>query len=427
MKKPDRPARSSSTSSPRKPGGGKGFASRGDAPGRPTDARKGKSEGGNRAGEAKPFRRERRDGDAADAPKSRFSKDRKEGAANKDFKKPFREGREDARRPAPAADRPRRDGSDRSERPDRREATGERPQRKRIPIKKEAAGPARPPRGTGAPRTEDPRNNRDAGADRKPSPRGDRPKRPRREEEPVAVPAPAGPMTLNKYLAHSGASSRREAAALIKEGKVSVNGAVLTEPGYRVQPADVVTFEGKRQTPTGKKVYLLLNKPKGFITTTDDEADRRTVMELVQGATEGRLYPVGRLDRNTTGLLLLTNDGDLTQRLSHPKYEAKKVYQVGLDKALAEVDFEKLTRGIDLEDGPAKVDKLHYLDTPKDLGLEIHSGRNRIVRRLFEALGYEVVTLDRVMYAGLTKKNLPRGKWRALTQEEVVRLKHFKP
>lgn len=233
-------------------------------------------------------------------------------------------------------------------------------------------------------------------------------------------------MTLNKYLAHSGVSSRRDAAALIKEGKVEVNGKVLTEPGYRVQPEDKVTMEGKLMKPQQHFVYVLLNKPKDFLTTTEDDRGRRTVMELVSGATEDRLYPIGRLDRNTTGVLLLTNDGDLAQKLSHPKYESKKIYQVSLDKDLTKRDFDQIVEGVMLEDGMAKVDRLAYLDKKSEIGLEIHSGRNRIVRRIFESLGYDVVKLDRVMYAGLTKKNVSRGKWRFLTEKEVITLKHFR-
>lgn len=251
------------------------------------------------------------------------------------------------------------------------------------------------------------------------------------EEDHIPARAPkkeeaAERMTLNKYLAHSGISSRRDAAAIIKEGKVTVNGEVKREPGYRVQPGDKVLLEGKKMEPVREMVYVLLNKPKGFITTTEDDRGRRTVMELVQGAGVDRLYPVGRLDRNTTGVLLLTNDGDLAQKLSHPKYEARKIYQVTLDKAFAKPDFDKVLAGVQLEDGVAVVDKLAYLAQKNELGLEIHSGRNRIVRRIFESLGYEVEKLDRVMYAGLTKKNLPRGKWRLLTEKEVIVLKHFK-
>ncbi len=238
--------------------------------------------------------------------------------------------------------------------------------------------------------------------------------------------AKAGPMTLNKYLAHAGVSSRREAAIMIKEGKVTVNGAVLAEPGYRVKPGDKIAMDGKEMKPQSHFVYVLLNKPKDFITTTEDDRGRRTVMELVSGATEDRLYPVGRLDRNTTGVLLLTNDGDLAQKLSHPKYESKKIYQVTLDKDVTKRHFDEILEGVKLEDGIAKVDRLAYLETKNEIGLEIHSGRNRIVRRIFESLGYDVVKLDRVMYAGLTKKNVSRGKWRFLSEKEVIQLKHFR-
>jgi 23S rRNA pseudouridine2605 synthase len=233
-------------------------------------------------------------------------------------------------------------------------------------------------------------------------------------------------MTLNKYISHSSTSSRRDAAELVKQGKVKVNGELMLDPGYRVQPYDKVTIAGKKLTPQRDRAYVLLNKPKGYITTTEDPEGRKTVMELVQGTGYDRLYPVGRLDRNTTGLLLLTNDGDLAQKLSHPSYETKKVYQVSLNKALAKTDFDKITAGLELEDGPVVVDEIAYLDDKSEIGIEIHSGRNRIVRRIFESLGYEVEKLDRVMYAGLTKKNLPRGKWRLLDDKEIILLKHFK-
>jgi len=233
-------------------------------------------------------------------------------------------------------------------------------------------------------------------------------------------------MTLNKYIAHSGTCSRREAAEMVKQGKVKVNGELALDPGYRVQPYDLVTIAGKKLTPQKNRVYILLNKPKGYITTTDDPEGRDTVMDLVEDATTERLYPVGRLDRNTTGLILLTNDGDLAQKLSHPSYETKKVYQVTLDKPLTKIDFEKILAGLTLEDGEVKVDALSYLDEKNELGIEIHSGRNRIVRRIFESLGYVVEKLDRVMYAGLTKKKLPRGEWRFLEDKEVILLKHFK-
>jgi 23S rRNA pseudouridine2605 synthase len=238
--------------------------------------------------------------------------------------------------------------------------------------------------------------------------------------------AKTGPMTLNRYLAHAGVSSRRDAAAIIKEGKVQVNGEVHTSPGYRVQPDDKITMDGKVMEPQKHFVYVLLNKPKDFLTTTEDDRDRRTVMELVSGATDDRIYPVGRLDRNTTGVLLLTNDGDLAQKLSHPKYECKKIYQVTLNKDLTHKDFDKIAEGLTLEDGPIKVNRIAYLEKKSEIGVEIHSGRNRIVRRIFESLGYDVEKLDRVMYAGLTKKNVGRGRWRFLTEKEIINLKHFK-
>ncbi len=233
-------------------------------------------------------------------------------------------------------------------------------------------------------------------------------------------------MTLNKYIAHSGKCSRRDAAEMVKQGKVKVNGELALDPGYRVQSFDVVTIAGKKLTPKRDRVYVLLNKPKDYITTNDDPEGRRTVMDLVSDNELGRLFPVGRLDRNTTGLLLMTNDGDLAQKLSHPSYDIKKVYQATLDKPLTKADFEKIATGLTLEDGEVKVDAIAYLDEKNEIGLEIHSGRNRIVRRIFESLGYTVEKLDRVMYAGLTKKNLPRGKWRQLNEKEVILLKHFK-
>jgi 23S rRNA pseudouridine2605 synthase len=231
---------------------------------------------------------------------------------------------------------------------------------------------------------------------------------------------------LNKYIADAGVCSRREADKLIEAGEIQVNGATVTELGYKVSRKDVVTHNG-RKLRQEKLVYVLLNKPKGFITTVDDPEDRKTVMQLVQTACEERIYPVGRLDRNTTGLLLLTNDGELATKLTHPSHQVKKIYQVDLDKPIAEEDVEKIQQGLVLEDGPAKVDELAILSEDRSiLGVEIHIGRNRIVRRIFEHLGYEVIRLDRVMFAGLTKKDLPRGKWRYLSQKELIRLKHFK-
>jgi 23S rRNA pseudouridine2605 synthase len=246
--------------------------------------------------------------------------------------------------------------------------------------------------------------------------------RPRKEEKPQEVKE----MTLNKYIAHSGKCSRRDAAEMVKQGKVKVNNELMLDPGYRVQPYDIVTIAGKKLTPQKGRVYILLNKPKGYITTTEDPEGRRTIMDLVDDAGPERLFPVGRLDRNTTGLILLTNDGDLAQKLSHPSYEIKKVYQATLNKDLTKAHFDAIVNGLKLDDGEVHVDALAYLDNKNELGLEIHSGRNRIVRRIFESLGYEVEKLDRVMYAGLTKKNLPRGHWRPLEEKEIILLKHFK-
>lgn len=233
-------------------------------------------------------------------------------------------------------------------------------------------------------------------------------------------------MTLNKYIAHSGECSRRDAAAFVKEGKVRVNGELIVDPGYRISPGDQITLSGKKLTPQKGLVYILLNKPKGFITTTEDERDRKTVMDLVENSGVDRLFPVGRLDRNTTGLLLMTNDGALAHKLSHPSYNIRKVYQVTLDKNLTNADYQKIVKGLELEDGKITVDEIAYLEHRNEVGIEIHSGKNRIVRRIFESLGYEVDKLDRVMYAGLTKKNLPRSKWRFLNEKEVILLKHFK-
>jgi 23S rRNA pseudouridine2605 synthase len=233
-------------------------------------------------------------------------------------------------------------------------------------------------------------------------------------------------MRLNKYLAHSGVASRRDADELIKKGLVKVNGEVIREMGFKVEESARVEFRGKVVKPA-RHVYILLNKPKDYITTTSDEKDRKTVIDLIRGATTETVYPVGRLDRKTTGLLLLTNDGDLAQQLTHPSKEVRKLYMVTLDKPLDEKHLAQITQGIELEDGPVKVDEIAYVEgeDPARVGVELHSGRNRIVRRIFEHFGYEVKSLDRLMFAGLTKKNLPRGKWRLLTEKEVVFLKRL--
>jgi 23S rRNA pseudouridine2605 synthase len=238
---------------------------------------------------------------------------------------------------------------------------------------------------------------------------------------------PLASMPLNKYIAHCGICSRRDAVTLIADGKVKVNGKPCTEPGYKVLHHDEITFNNKRLSVTKNLQYILLNKPKDYITTSEDPQGRKTVLQLIQHATIERVYPVGRLDRNTSGVLLLTNDGDLTQKLSHPKFNVRKIYEARLDKPLTKTDFEKILKGLILEDGPIQVDGLAYADA-KDksiIGIEIHSGRNRIVRRIFEHLGYDVKGLDRVMYAGLTKKNVERGKWRFLNEREIRQLKYL--
>lgn len=231
---------------------------------------------------------------------------------------------------------------------------------------------------------------------------------------------------LNKYIANAGVCSRREADKLIAAGQISVNGKTIRELGYKVSPEDQVKYN-RKVLKKEKFVYVLLNKPKDFITTTDDPENRHTVMQLVAKACEERIYPVGRLDRNTTGLLLFTNDGDLAKKLSHPSHNVKKIYQVELNRALQKEDFMKIREGLELEDGQVNVDDFAVLsEDKKTIGIEIHLGRNRIVRRLFEHLNYEVIKLDRVVYAGLTKKDLKRGKWRYLTQKEVIGLKYLK-
>jgi len=240
-------------------------------------------------------------------------------------------------------------------------------------------------------------------------------------------PADDGLIRLNRYISNAGICSRRKADELIVAGVVSVNGEVINELGFKVDPRkDVVRYNGetlKRE----KMVYVLLNKPKDYITTTDDPQERRTVMQLVEKASRERIYPVGRLDRNTTGLLLMTNDGDLADKLSHPRNSITKLYQVELNKALSQGDMNKIGFGLELEDGFIKPDMVSYVAgaSKKEIGIQIHSGKNRIVRRIFESLGYDVVKLDRTIYANLSKKDLPRGRWRFLEEEEIIQLKHL--
>jgi 23S rRNA pseudouridine2605 synthase len=237
----------------------------------------------------------------------------------------------------------------------------------------------------------------------------------------------SGLIRLNRYISNAGICSRRKADELIEAGVISVNGEVVSELGHKVDPTkDIVRYNGE-MLKREKMVYVLLNKPKDYITTTDDPQERRTVMHLVEKATRERIYPIGRLDRNTTGLLLMTNDGELADKLSHPKNNITKLYQVELSKSLTQGDLNKIAFGLELEDGLIKPDSISYVQgaSKKEIGIQIHSGKNRIVRRIFEHLGYEVVKLDRSVYANLTKKDLPRGRWRYLDEKEVIQLKHL--
>lgn len=228
---------------------------------------------------------------------------------------------------------------------------------------------------------------------------------------------------LNKYISNSGVCSRREADTYIEHGSVTVNGKLVTEMGYKVQATDEVRFDGTLISPEQKK-YVLLNKPKNYITTMEDDRGRKTVMDLVSNAAQERIYPVGRLDRMTTGLLLFTNDGELAKKLTHPKHDVRKLYHASLDKKLDLKDLEKLRGDVIIEGRKVFIDAVSYVEgqNKTEIGIEIHSGRNRIVRKIFEHVGYKVVKLDRVIFAGLTKKNIPRGRWRELTKQEVINL-----
>jgi len=250
---------------------------------------------------------------------------------------------------------------------------------------------------------------------------------PHKKPGPVPEQPKVAGMRLNKYVAHSGICSRRQAADYVKEGLVTVNGTVEKSPGYQVQEGDDIRFKGEPIQPEERKVYLLLNKPRGYITTLKDERGRKTVLDLVAHEVPERIFPVGRLDRDTSGLLLLTNDGDLAKKLSHPSHEVKKFYQATLDKPISPQHLDAIREGVELEDGPAPVDGVDYVagKSKKEVGIELHIGRNRIVRRIFEQLGYKVKRLDRMYYAGLTKKDLPRGFFRHLNEREIIMLKHF--
>lgn len=248
----------------------------------------------------------------------------------------------------------------------------------------------------------------------------------KRSKKPAVV-KDDGMIRLNRFIANAGICSRRKADELIAAGVVSVNGEPVTELGFKVDPAkDLIRYNGE-SLKREKMVYVLLNKPKDYITTTDDPQERKTVMGLVEKASKERIYPVGRLDRNTTGLLLMTNDGDLADKLSHPKNNITKLYNVELNKSLSQGDLNKISFGIELEDGLIKPDQVSYVagGSKKEVGIQIHSGKNRVVRRIFESLGYEVIKLDRVVYSNLTKKDLPRGRWRYLEEKEIIQLKHL--
>jgi len=371
---------------------------------------------GERADE-KPFRRERSDRPYDPESKPRSYR-KKEGEHSDD--RPFRRERSD--RPYDPESKPRsyrkKEGEHSDDKPFRRERT-DRPydleSKPRSYRKKEGEhSDDRPFRRERSDRPYDT-------DDRKKSYRNERGDTPlRRSRKPSAD----GLTRLNKYIANAGICSRREADELIQAGVIKVNGQVVTEMGYKVGPGDKVMYEDQL-IRSEKLVYVLLNKPKGYITTVDDPYDRKTVMALVESACKERIYPVGRLDRNTSGLLLLTNDGDLAKKLTHPKHNIRKVYHAELDKALTKADMLTIAGGIELEDGLAQVDEIAYAEggSKKEIGIELHSGKNRIVRRIFESLGYDVVKLDRVIFAGLTKKDLPRSHWRMLTEKEVNFLK----
>ena len=369
------------------------------------------------------------------------------GASAGTGKRPSSAGRgsksEGPRRPGmggrPQRDAPRSTGS---ARPSERSAG---PREGERPFRESSGGPrTERPYAKGPGSSDRPRSTRPPGRDERSGERSERPAfdgppknfggrstrkatRPKRNLGTGGEAAPDGLMRLNRYLSQSGVASRREADDLIKAGVVSVNGVIVTELGTKVYPSDKVHYGGQRLSME-KLRYVLLNKPKDFITTTDDPRDRRTVMHLIAQACTERLYPVGRLDRHTTGVLLMTNDGDLAKKLTHPSHGAEKLYHATLDKAVTKAHLMQLVEGLELEDGLAQADEAAYVDESarKEVGIKLHMGRNRIVRRMFAALGYEVVKLDRVVFAGLTKKDMPRGKWRHLTEKEILFLKKRK-
>ena len=391
---------------------------------------------GNNAGGDRPYR-PRYNSEGGDRPQRSYGNNDRSYGNNAGGDRPYR-----PRYNSEGGDRPYRprynsEGGDRPQRSYGNNAGGDRPYRPRY----NSEGGDRPQRSYG--------NN--AGGDRPYRPRyngegGDRPQRSYGNRDSYSRPIrrtgdydpnakyskkkqieykeqfvdPNDPIRLNKFLANAGVCSRREADEFITAGVVSVNGVVVTELGTKIKRGDEVKFHDQAVS-IERKIYVLLNKPKDTVTTSDDPQARRTVMDLVKGACDERIYPVGRLDRNTTGVLLLTNDGDLASKLTHPKYLKKKIYHVHLDKNLTKADMEQIAAGIQLDDGEIHADAISYTDDFKkdEVGIEIHSGKNRIVRRIFESLGYKVVKLDRVFFAGLTKKGLRRGEWRYLTEQEV--------
>jgi 23S rRNA pseudouridine2605 synthase len=404
--------------------GRKGYAKREGREGRDgRDERKGfvrrdKRDGGDGRDERKGFvRRDKRDG--GDGRKGFVGRDKRDGGDGREERKGF-------------VRRDKRDGGDeRKGREGRKEASGYKksfgPKRERPSEPGKQCDKRKPI----SPRPDNSDHDRHDSKDRHAAKRHhdhhdryDRHATKRRHDPHV----PDDLVRLNKYLSNAGIASRREADKLILAGVVSVNGKIVTELGYKVSPGDKVQYEGQTLR-TEKPQYILLNKPKGYITTVDDPEDRKTVMALIRGACKERVYPVGRLDRNTTGLLLFTNDGNIAKKLTHPRYGIRKIYHVELDKNLSKAHYEKIIEGLQLEDDFIKVDQIEYIEgaaSRKEIGVELHSGQNRIVRRIFESLDYKVVRLDRVSYAGLTKKNLPRGKWRFLEEKEINHLKMIK-
>jgi len=347
------------------------------------------------------------------------------------FKRPFKKRFEAGKSDSFSGKRIGRTGGDEGS-SERRSSSG--PSRQRFDNRQSSSGPSKQRFGNKdrnddfAERRSSSRPSKDRGGDtgRNQGFAGKRSSAPPSRHSDVDAPVQSDKVRLNKYIANSGVCSRREADELITMGLISVNGKTITELGYKVNPGDEVRYESK-VLRAEKPVYILMNKPKGFLTTTADPQERNTVMQLIGSAVRERIYPVGRLDRNTTGLLLLTNDGDLADKLMHPSYNVKKIYKAELDKPFTKADLEKLLEGVQLEEGKAMVDDAAIIsDDRRTVGIEIHIGWNRVVRRIFEALEYQVVKLDRSVYAGLDKKDLPRGQWRMLTREEIVRLKHYK-